>query len=393
MNDISEWLVENKEKIEKGVEIMAQASRVLASSIGQLHPVLEAVFKVSAELLKNPESSEANYLTQQLAKVNDQLTVIQNEMDQIELEMMTTSMNKKNFDWEVHILSQFESFQDFLNAKPKFKEKKKEKFMTHYNVTEGDMNVEALYNAVMEDTCVEKPILEIVLATKEKNRKAVEDFCARLKKLFVVGIISIMAYSAFKEGAVDSDTVKKWKERMENVEGKMKAAVDDCVENFAEQAKLDIKKKLDVSPGPVDSKWTESLLEILKNKYDWVSWSIRAFKNRERVFFFNWLAGKKYHGCKGDNSFEVLTKNKIKVVVSFCTEPKPIDKNRIQEQLEQTKLNRNMMTVALILQENFPDCFIHAVSHFKSVEEANNFPEDCHYFGRFKGAYLCFHSQ
>lgn len=393
MNDISEWLVENREKIEKGVEVMAQASRVLASSVGQLHPVLEAVFKVSAELLKNPESSEANYLTQQLTKVNEQLTVIQNEINQIELEMMTTSMNKKNFDWEVHILSQFESFQDFLNAKPKFKEKKKEKFMKHYDVTEGDLNVEAIYNAVMEDGCAERPILEVVLATKERHRNSVEDFCARLKKLFVVGIISIMAHSAFKEGAVDSETVKKWKERMEKVEDKMKAAVDDCIENFPEQAKLDMKKTLDVSPGPLSSDWTRSLLAMLVNKYDWVSWSIRAFKDRERIFFFNWIAGKKYHGCKGGNSFEVVTNNKIKVVVSFCTDPKPIDKTRIQEQIEQTKLNRNMMTVALILQDGFPDCVIHAVSHFKAVEEADNFPEDCHYFGRYKGAYLCFHSQ
>ncbi|XP_037532018.1 SE-cephalotoxin isoform X1 [Nematolebias whitei] len=393
MTDVVEWLVQNRDKIEKGVEIMAQASSVLASTVGQLHPVLEAVFQASAILLKDPNSGEASYLTQQLTKVNDQLSVIQNEIGQIELEMMTASMNKQNFDWEVHILSQFEKFQDFVKAKQEYKAKKKEKFITHYEITGRDLNVEALYNAVMEESATQKSILETVLVTQEKSRRPVEDFCARLKKLFVVGIISIMAHSAFKEETVDAEIVKKWKGRMEKVEDKMKAAVDDCIENFAEQAKVDLSKKLDENTGPIDPDFTKSLLETLTKKYDWVSWSIRAFKHRERIFFFNWLAGKKYHGSKGNNWFDFLTKNKVKVVVSFCTEPKPIDKSRIQELIEQTKLNRNMMSVALALHDAFPDYLIHAVSHYKTVQEANNFPVECLYFTRYKGAYLCFHSQ
>ncbi|XP_017293407.1 rapunzel 5 [Kryptolebias marmoratus] len=391
MDNVGEWLVQNREKLEKGVEVMCGASKVLASSVGKLHPVLEAVFKASHELLKNPDSKEATYLIQQITKVNDQLTGIQNEISQIKSELKMSSMNKRNFDWEVHILSQYEKFLDFVNSKPNYREKKKEKFLTHYNYTEGDMNVEALYKAIVEDS--DDAIMETVVTTQEKNRRIVENFCAKLKKLFVIGIISIMAYSAFKEGTVDECTVKKWNSRMEEVELKMKAAVDDCIENFAEQARKDTEKNLEGSPGPISHTFTKSLLDKLTDKYDWVSWSIRAFKNRERIFFFNWIAGKNYHGSKGDNSFDILTKNHIKVVVSFCIEPKPVDKSLIQEQIEQTKLNRNMMGAALVLHKIFPDYFIHAVSHFKAVEEANNFPEDCYYFGRYKGAYLCFHSQ
>ncbi|KAG7216523.1 hypothetical protein INR49_002010 [Caranx melampygus] len=329
MNSVADWLVQNRDKIEKGVEIMGQASEVLAATVGQLHPVLEAVFVASAELLSNPESKEARYLTQQFELVNQQLEGIQDEIDKIALELQRTSMNKQNFDREAQMLSQYEKFQDFVNAKPKFKEKKMEKFLSHYENTDGDLNLDALYNAVTGENTSGDPMLETVVTTEQRSRRAVEDFCARLKKLFVVGIIAVMGHAALKEGAVGEEMVKKWQGRMEDVEKRMKAAVDDCTEHFAEQAKVDMEHLLQENPGTVDRDFTKSLLDSLVKKYDWVNWSIRAFGDRERIFFFNWLAGKKYHGSGGANWFDILTKNKIKVVVSFCVNPKPINKKSV----------------------------------------------------------------
>ncbi|XP_026172524.1 rapunzel 5 [Mastacembelus armatus] len=393
MNSVADWLVQNRDKIEKGVEIMGQASEVLASTVGHLHPVLEAVFKASAELLNNPESKEARYLTQQFELVNQKLEGIQDEIDKLALELQKTSMNKQNFDREAQMLSQYEKFQDFVNAKPKFKEKKMEKFISHYENTDSDMNLDALYNAVTGENMSGDPLLETVVSTEQRSRRAVEDFCARLKKLFVVGIIAVMGHAALKEGAVGEEMVKKWQGRMEVVEKQMKAAVDDCTENFAEQAKLDMEHLLQEKSGPANHEFTKSLLDSLVKKYDWVYWSIRAFNDRERIFFFNWLAGKKYHGSGGANWFDILTKNKIKVVFSFCVNPKPISKSQIQEQIEGQKLKGNMMVVALNLNKTFPNCLVHAVSHYKDVAEINNFREECYYFGKHKGAYLCIHSE
>lgn len=393
MNTVEEWLVENRDKIEKGVEIMGQASEVLAATVGQLHPILEAVFVASAELLSNPEGKEARYLTQQFEKVNSKLEGIQDEIDKLALELQKTSMNKQNFDREAQILSQYEKFQDFVNAKPKFREKKKEKFINHYEATDADMNLDAIYNAVKGENLSGDPMLETVLATEQRGRRAVEDFCARLKKLFVVGIISVMGYAALKEGTVGEDMVKKWQNRMEDVEKRMKAAVDDCTVNFPKQAKLDMEQHVQENPGTVAPEFVKSLLDLLTKKYDWVSWSVRAFNDRERIFFFNWLAGKKYHASGGAKWFDILTKNKIKVVISFCVDPKPINKSQIQEEIGQQKLKGNMMAVALSLNKSFPNCLVHAVSHYKAVVETNNFHEDCYYFGKHKGAYICIHPE
>ncbi|XP_033958989.1 rapunzel 5 [Pseudochaenichthys georgianus] len=393
MNNVADWLVQNRDKIEKGVEIMGQASEVLAATVGQLHPILEAVFVASAEILSNPDSKEARYLTQQFKMVNQQLEGIQDEIDQIALELQKTSLNKQNFDREAQMLSQYEKFQDFVNAKPKFKEKKMEKFISHYENTDSDLNLDALYNAVIGESTAGDPMLETVVAIEQRSRRAVEDFCARLKKLFVVGIISIMGHSALKEGVVGEDMVKKWQGRMEDVEKRMKAAVDECTENFADQAKMDIEHKLLENPGTVNQDFTKSLLDSLVKKYDWVNWSVRAFSNRERIFFFNWLAGKKCHGSGGANWFDILTNTKIKVVVSFCVDPKPINKGQILEQIESQKMKGNMMAVALALNKSFPNYLVHAVSHYKEVVQSNNFHEDCYYYGKHKRAYLCIHSE
>lgn len=393
MSSVANWLVQNRDKIEKGVEIMGQASEVLASTVGQLHPVLEAVFVASAEILSNPDSKEARYMQQQFDQVNQKLEGIQDEIDKIALELQRTSLNKQNFDREAQMLSQYEKFQDFVNAKPKFKEKKMEKFLSHYENTDGDLNLDGLYNAVTGDNISGDPMLETVVTTEQRGRRAVEDFCARLKKLFVVGIIAVMGHAALKEGVVGEEMVKKWQDRMEDVEKRMKAAVDDCTENFAVQAKMDMEHQLQENLGTVSTDFTKSLLDSLTKKYDWVNWSVRAFSDRERIFFFNWLAGKKYHGSGGANWFDILTKNKIKVVISFCCNPKPIDKSKIREQIEQQKLKGNMMAVALNLNKEFPNCLVHAVSHYKEVVETNNFDVECYYYGKHKRAYLCIHPE
>lgn len=393
MNSVADWLVNNRDKIEKGVEIMGQASEVLAATVGQLHPVLEAVFVASAELLSNPDSKEARYLTQQFEMVNQKLEGIQDEIDKLALELQRTSMNKQNFDREAQMISQYEKFQVFVNTKPKFKEKKMEKFISHYESTDMDLNLDALYNSVTGENTSGDPMLETVVNTEQRSRRAVEDFCARLKKLFVVGIIAVMGYAALKEGGVGEEMVKKWQGRMEEVEKRMKAAVDDCTENFATQAKVDIEHLVQENPGPADQNFTNTILDALAKKYDWVNWSIRAFNDRERIFFFNWLAGKKYHGSGGANWFDLLTKNKIKIVVSFCVNPKPINKSQIQEKIEQEKLKGNMMAVALSLNKSFPNCLVHAVSHYKAVVQSTNFQEDCYYFGKHKRAYLCIHPE
>ena len=385
--------MENKDKIERGVEVMGQVSEVLASTVGQLHPILEAVFRASAEILGNPEGKEARYMTEQFEKVHLKLEGLQDEVEQIGRELQRCSMNKQNFDREAQMLSQYEKFQDFINAKPKFKAKKKEKFLSHYENTDGDLNLDALYNAVTGKDITGTPMLETVVSVEARGRRAVEDFCARLKKLFVVGIFAIMGHAALKEGVVDQEMVRKWQERMEEVETLMKAAVDECIQKFAEQAKADTEHELLDKTGSLDTDFIRPVLESLVKKYDWISWSVRVLRAEERNPLFHLLAGKKFSGWGGgENYFEAKTKNKFMVEVSFCAAPAALDRTHILEAIEGQKLKGNMEDVAATLSGNIPDCLVHAVHPLKGVLETNNFQPECYYFVKHKKAFICIHS-
>ncbi|XP_071004419.1 protein rapunzel-like [Oncorhynchus clarkii lewisi] len=388
---VEEWLLQNKDNLEKGIDIIGQASAVLAVTVGQFHPILEAVFQASYEIFSNPEGQNAKYLTEQFFKVNQNLRRIQAEEDQISRELQKSSLNKQHFDWEAQILNQYKKFEEFFNAKPNLKKEKMDEFLLTYEVLEEDLNLDALYNAFTGNASGGS-MLQTVVETEQFNRIAVEDFCDILKKLFVKGIIAFMGYNSLKKKDVGYQMLKKWLKQMEQVEESMKKVIDDIIDNFAPRAKEDMVKQLEEIPGSVDLGFTKSILDTLKNKYDWVSWSIRVFNDKERIFFFNWLAGKKYHGSEGGaNFFEVMTKNNIKVVISFSVQPKLINMDLIKEQIEGEKLKRNMMDVAQIVSRRLPNCQVHAVSAYKKVVESNNFKEGCYYYGKHQKVYICVH--
>ncbi|XP_036820595.1 uncharacterized protein LOC118944659 [Oncorhynchus mykiss] len=388
---VEEWLLQNKDNLEKGIDIIGQASAILAVTVGQFHPILEAVFQASYEIFSNPEGQNAKYLTEQFFKVNQNLRRIQAEEDQISRELQKSSLNKQHFDWEAQILNQYKKFEEFFNAKPNLKKEKMDEFLLTYEVLEEDLNLDALYNAFTGNASGGS-MLQTVVETEQFNRIVVEDFCDILKKLFVKGIIAFMGYNSLKKKDVGYQMLKKWLKQMEQVEESMKKVIDDIIDNFAPRAKEDMVKQLEEIPGSVDLGFTKSILDTLKNKYDWVSWSIRVFNDKERIFFFNWLAGKKYHGSEGGaNFFEVMTKNNIKVVISFSVQPKLINMDLIKEQIEGEKLKRNMMDVAQIVSRRLPNCQVHAVSAYKKVVESNNFKEGCYYYGKHQKVYICVH--
>ncbi|XP_056449133.1 uncharacterized protein LOC130384806 [Gadus chalcogrammus] len=382
-----DWLFKNKDKVERAVEFMGKGCEVLASTVGQLHPILEAVFMTSAEILSNPEGKEARYLTEQFEQVNLKLEGLQAEQEQIAREGVRSSMNKQNFDREAQMLSQYEKFQEFINAKPKFKAKKKEKFLSHYENTDRDLNLDALYNAVIgKDSMLDK-----VLYVEARGRRAVEGFCASLKKLFVVGIFAVMGYAALKEGEIDQEMLKKWQDRMERVKILMKAAVDDCTQNFAEQAKADTEDELRDKTGSLSGDFIKPILASLVKKYDWVSWSVRVLR-AEEWFLYDWIVGKKFSGwAGGENYFEASTKNKFMVEVSFCVEPVILDQTHIRKAIEGQRMKKNMVDVAATLSGNVPDCLVHAVHPRKDVVENNNFKPECYYFVKHESAYICIH--
>ncbi|KAJ8386519.1 hypothetical protein AAFF_G00169890 [Aldrovandia affinis] len=396
MNSAEEWILQHKGEIEKAVGMVGQGCEALASTVGKIHPVLEAVFLVSAKILDCPKSEEASYLQGQLQSLDRALTGIQDETRSIAREMQRASMNKQNFDYEAQVISQYEKFRDFLEARAEFREKSMEKFLVHFENLGGDLNLEALYNAVTGATGSGEPLLDTVVAVEQRSRRAVEKFCAGLKRLFVAGAVAIMAHAALRKrkGAVGQELLNTWQERLADVEERARAAVDDCARNFAKQAKVDVEQRLLAEEGVAVARLAHLLLAFLAEKYDWVTWSVSAVIHRG-AFPWRCMAGKEYYGHGGspDNFFDVLSRNSVMVLVSFSVEPRPIDKTRLWEQIQQRRLSGKMAAVARLLGDGLPECVVRAVSRYKEVAECNSFPEDCYFYEKHRRAYLCVHSK
>ncbi|XP_027013649.2 uncharacterized protein LOC113649844 [Tachysurus fulvidraco] len=385
MSFVPEWIMENSKR-----EILGQGCEILAATVGQFNPILEAVFKFSAMLFSNPESKEAKYLAEQFVKVNQKLENIQGDIQKTELAIKQSLMNIQYFNLQANINSQYEYFKHIFTPKSN-KKLKRDEFLKFFEKFEGEKNLECLYNAIMIENTSGQTMLDIIVETEQRSRRAVEEFCASLKKLFGVGIISLMGYAALKEDTVDDKMGKKWLARMEDVEKRMKAAVDECVNNFAEQAKSDIDKMLKGKQSSVDPEFTKFLLEALVEKYYWVSWSVRVF-NADDSKLVKFLFGKKHHINGGvDNYFENLSGNKIRVVVSFTADPKPLDKNQIKDQIEKEK--GGVESVAESLSHSFPNCLVHAINRCTKVKEANNFQPEHLYYIHHKQAHICIHSE
>ncbi|XP_023686285.2 rapunzel 4 isoform X2 [Paramormyrops kingsleyae] len=248
---LPEILLDKRDMVETVMEVFDKGAEAVDSSAEDF-----SVFSISLPLvqlaLDNTESTEAEYMKEQFQKVWEHLEVMSEEVERINQQIRKSEVDVAYFQVEENLNNVFRKYMDILNAKPKFRAVKKKLFLKHFEKTGGDLNLDAIYGAVTGSSG--EPLLETVLAIEQRSRRAVEEFCSGLKKLFIMGIIAVMGHAALNQGEVGEELVSKWQERMGEVERRMKAAVDDCKETFAVQAKMDVEHHLLDKEGSVNRK-------------------------------------------------------------------------------------------------------------------------------------------
>ncbi|XP_015257205.1 PREDICTED: uncharacterized protein LOC107102411 isoform X2 [Cyprinodon variegatus] len=388
-NQLQKLVAEKKDMVETVMEVFEQGAEVVASIAGDLFPVFSIAAPIVKLALDNVESKEAAFMKEQFQKVRDRLEVVSEELQRINDEIKRSGVDAAYFSVEENITNQFRKYMDILNAKPKFREVKKKLFLEHFAKTGGDKNLNTLYNAVIGDTFSGEPILEIILNYEEKSRRPMEDFCARLKKLFCVGLIALLGHAALKGYDEDEALLKEWGEKMNTVQAKMNAIIEDCIVSFPKQAELDSRRLVRDEGGLTNQELADAIIEKLRKKYDWVSWSVRVFRSPSGLF-----ASKKVNDCPtGKSRFRVPTSDeKRNVWVSYSSSPEPVDKNRIQ-QLIQSQKKLDVVSVAESLFANLPgDCVVHSVKSSKDLACSWSFKDELHYWEEHKNFYLCVHS-
>ncbi|XP_061111983.1 protein rapunzel-like [Conger conger] len=367
-------LADKKESVEAFMETLEKGAELLVETVGEMLPVFSVVGPVVQLALDNVESKEAEFMTEQFQKVRERLGVVSEEIRRVDQEIRKSGADVAYFSAEENLSNQFRKFMDILNAKSKFREVKKKLFLEHFSKTGGDKNLHTLYNAVTGDKFSGESVLEITLNYHEKSRRVTEDFCARLKNLFCIGLIALVGQAALKGAGEEEDVLKDWGERMRVVEEKMKAAVEACKASFAEQAELDVGKRLKEWSDRPPVELAGDIAEFLNQKYDWVSWSVRAYA-RSRGCFSDLVYGSKDQAICGGSHFTY--EGGTVVVVSYS-------QGRI----------RDLEKMARRIRVCQPQGLVHVVSSRWAVAvDSSSFPDDCQYYQRYRNAHIYIHAE
>lgn len=386
---LQKLVAQKKDVVENVMEVFEQGAEVVASIAGDLFPVFSIAAPIVRLALDNVESKEAEYMKEQFQKVRDRLEVVSEEVQQINQEIKKSGVDATYFTVEENLTNQFRKFMDVLNAKPKYREIRKKTFLDHFNRTGGDKNLHTLYSAVTGDNFSGESVLEITLNYEQKSRRAVEEYCATLKKLFCVGLIALLGHAALKGDEEEEKLLQEWSEKMKVVQSKMIVVIEDCINSFSTQSELDAKRIVRDQSDKSNQQLADMLVEHLKKKYDWVCWSVRIFNSPTGLF----TNKKDFQGLTGKSRFQVsASDDKLNVVVSYSASPEPVDKARIQSLvLEQKKLS--MMQLAELLFETIPVCVVHTIkTSCKDLGYSSSFSDELHFFEEYKNFYVFLHS-
>ncbi|XP_060681735.1 protein rapunzel-like [Hemiscyllium ocellatum] len=366
------------------MEIFHNRSR-FASVSGVLKPIFQVAGAILKLVLGKRESEELTYMKEQFQTVRNQLDVISEQIKQVLWEIEKSTINNQYFPIEENLKNQFRKYMDILNAAPEFRENEKREFLTHFDVTKGDQNLHTLYDAVMGYSAIfGKPILETAMRYDQRNRRLMEGLCCRLKELFCIGLIALVGHSTIT--GTDVEALKReWNEKMGKVENKMKSMVDKCINEFAEQAEIDVEALIK-NKGERDNKGCATyIIEALTEKYDWVKWSVRVYDP---------VSGFDNHCVIGPNRFHFFRLNGVNAVVSYAIDPKvSLNEVEIRHLMEGKDGWTNAREVAEYVYDNLPSGHVvHTVRRYKDLWLHKNFPNNCHFWETYSGVTLCVHS-
>nr|XP_006641838.2 PREDICTED: uncharacterized protein LOC102698988 [Lepisosteus oculatus]XP_015192093.1 PREDICTED: uncharacterized protein LOC102698988 [Lepisosteus oculatus]XP_015192094.1 PREDICTED: uncharacterized protein LOC102698988 [Lepisosteus oculatus] len=386
-------VAQKKEAIEAVMEMFERGAEVLASAVGELFPLCEAAAPVLRLALDNVQSKEVFYVKEQFQAVRNKLDVISEELEDIDREIRKSLVDTQYFSVEENLRNQFRKYMDILNAKPEFQEVKKKLFLEHFSRTGGDKNLHVLYDAVMGCSTFGESVLEVVLRYEARNRRLLEDFCVRLKELFCLGLIALLGHSALSLGEdEEEELIREWGGKTLEVERRMKAAVDECVAAFPEQARLDAERLVKEDEGRGHEGVARALRDFLARKYDWVKWSVRVFK-RSGGGFRAWRAGENFHCVAGGNWFDLTQASDTDVVVSYSGQPRAVPTEGIRRAMEGPCRRGDARAVAEAIAQETPGYVVHAISRHKETWASWSFPDDCHYWEKHRNVFLCVHSE
>lgn len=398
-HSVENFVANNRETMETVLDFLVKGAELVFSTLQMEFPAVEAVVSLVQTGLNCVESKELTYIKDKFQIITNKLTEISSGLEKVrkELEKMEIDDEFSNVEENIHF--QFKNLTDMLNAKPERREWRQKQFITDYTTSPAENDLERLYSAVAKEGMRKESLLVFVKKYMDLHRRDIQDYYTHLMKLFYVGLIVTMAFRQIK-GDNTERLEATWKERIKGIESQMKAVIDECTNKFQQQAKTDIEDLVTKKYNKVDQsnvtnqELANEINDFLKEKYDWVCWSIHVYELSSSCFPFS-MFNANYDDMFGNNWLPISPAYNTpgpKIAVSFCIDPKPIDKQKIQSALENLKKKPAAEDVAKYISRSVPEYVVHIVSQNKAWAFACSFPDGYHYYERTQYVNICIHS-
>ncbi|XP_078397324.1 protein rapunzel-like [Cetorhinus maximus] len=386
MSDKAEQALE----LTQAVAGVAQAMEVFknlekfASAAGVFGPIIGLAGVVLKLIMGNVDSPELAYMKKQFSEVRNKLDVISDEIREVLRAVEQSTINQQYFTVEENLKNQFRKYIEITKAQPEYREKEKAEFLSHFADTKGDQNLHTLYDGIMGKSAIfSEPILETTMKYDQRSRRLMESMCARLKELLCIGLIALIGQTAIT-GNDEAAIKNEWVKKMNDIEGKMKSMIDKCINEFEDQAKIDVEKMIKSEDTHDHKKLVGTLLDALKKKYDWICWSVRVYDD---------VVGFDNHCVTGPNYFHFFRLHDVNCVISYAKYKTPLDREKIQNSMEGWEQRNHAKEVAEHVKEKLGGLFVvHTVRRYKGLWYISNFPSDCHFWENYSGVTLCVHS-
>ncbi|KAM3873006.1 protein rapunzel-like [Diretmus argenteus] len=225
---MSEEIIEDRAKLKQGLVKVLQCVATISSAAAVVNPIFGVAGSLIRVVLHHVDDEDIRTLKREFGTVNKALDQLSIQHRSALVQIKKETIDGQYGCVEENLRNQFRKFMEMVEARPEYRERKKEDFEESYANDLGDQNLHTLYEGVMgKPKLFSKPILEVYLKHSQGDRHTMERLCTRLTYLFCIGLIALMGYSAII-GDDEEGLSEEWAEKMENVQEKMQAALCRC---------------------------------------------------------------------------------------------------------------------------------------------------------------------
>ncbi|XP_058232923.1 protein rapunzel-like [Hemibagrus wyckioides] len=223
----------DKEQIKHTAAIVLGCLESVSSFASTFNPLFGIVTTLVGAARKGLVEDDTHKLEKDFQQIHDKLESIsvQNKklLDQIHIAEINTNYGQL----EKNIETQYKAFKnmvDSIRKNPAKSDGYREDFKKIYRKQKGRLNLNAYYDAVMEEHGpFGRPLLKYYLEQSERNSKFMEAKCAHLTYLFHIGLIALMAYYVVTEDD-EEEFQEEWGKKVFNIQTKMQEVLAECSE-------------------------------------------------------------------------------------------------------------------------------------------------------------------